>query len=103
MHQSLHLISSPPPHSPRGKILTQALHSVLGPIGPLLHSGVSVAPHPRHFVVGFAFSPVDSLLPCARGDVICLPSSGALDPAGELSPAIIWLPSAANWMRESKG
>jgi len=31
--------------------LTQALHNVLGPIGPLLHSGVSVAPHPRHFGV----------------------------------------------------
>jgi len=31
--------------------LTQALHNVLGPIGPLLHSGVSVAPHPRHLGV----------------------------------------------------
>jgi hypothetical protein len=31
--------------------LTQALHNVLGPIGPLLHSGVSVAPHPKHLGV----------------------------------------------------
>lgn len=40
--------------------LTQALHNVLGPIGPLLHSGVSVAPHPRHlgaFLSPFAPAP----------------------------------------------
>jgi hypothetical protein len=44
--------------------LTQALHSVLGPIGPLLHSGVSVAPHPRHFGVFLSPFPlcVDLLL-----------------------------------------
>ena len=38
--------------------LTQALHNVLGPIGPLLHSGVSVAPHPRHFGVFLSRSPL---------------------------------------------
>lgn len=38
--------------------LTQALHSVLGPIGPLLHSGVSVAPQPKHVGGGpFFLSP----------------------------------------------
>ena len=44
--------------------LTQALHSVLGPIGPLLHSGVSVAPHPRHLGVFLSPFPlcVDRLL-----------------------------------------
>lgn len=36
----------------------QALHSVLGPIGPLLHSGVSVAPQPKHVGGGpFFLSP----------------------------------------------
>jgi hypothetical protein len=49
MYQTLlnQYISSDPLAEDR---LTQALHSVLGPMGPLLHSGVSVAPHPKHFV-----------------------------------------------------
>lgn len=36
--------------------LTQALHSVRGPSGPRRHSGVSVAPHPKH-CVGWLFFP----------------------------------------------
>lgn len=53
--------------------LTQALHNVLGPIGPLRHSGVSVAPQPKHVGGGpFFLSPE---FPLFLPAVIVLPDS----------------------------
>jgi len=105
--------------------LTQALQSVLGPIGPLLHSGVSVAPQPKHFVAGFTFSPCPAPAPApvpdpdpdpdiefdptlfamtvTCGETGCLPSSGQLETDRDVCPEMMCRPSAARWMSVSNG
>lgn len=75
MHQTLHISRSS--HVPSVR-LTQALHNVLGPIGPLLHSGVSVAPQPRHLGVFLSpFKPLGAGRLFALEDVLALSGTEA--------------------------
>jgi len=80
-------ISSMPTMRVQAKF-TQALHSVLGPIGPLLHSGVSVAPHPRHFGVFLSFPPLGAGRLSERLGVLAL--SGIDDGSLLLNVGLTW-------------
>ena len=102
MHQTLRLMSIDMAHESTTSSLTQALHNVRGPIGPRLHSGVSVAPQPKQLIEGLIFSPEDvpCLFPARRGD-FALPSSATLDSGRAVWPEMVRLASDASWTRVS--
>ena len=102
VHQTLYLMSI---NSALGSVmrsLTQALHNVRGPIGPRLHSGVSVAPQPKQLGEGLILSPEDvtGLFTGKRGDLGRL-SSAALDSGRDVCPEMLRLPSDASWTSDS--
>jgi hypothetical protein len=83
----------------------QALHSVLGPNGPLLHSGVSVAPQPRHLVGALCLaSGWGRLAGVVEPDVLALEfaAGGLTIWEGPCCPDIIDVPSEARRSKVSK-